>query len=111
MIWTALAVWRLTYMLTNEIGPDRFLEKFRLRFMSQTLVPVEKDGKITYRKGYVGTGLIGQILECFYCCSVWVSVPFALYWSYRRPYKFPIYLFGLSGAAILTELVRRKLDE
>lgn len=62
LIYT-LAVWRLTYILTQENGPsDAFA---RLREWSGVHYSVSG-------KAY-GTSFLGDILACFWCCSVWVS--------------------------------------
>jgi hypothetical protein len=76
-----LGVWRITRLLNQEAGPGEILAKFR-RIM--------------------GTGFWGQLLDCFYCLSLWVSVPFALVigdgWM-ERVLLWP----ALSGATILVE--------
>ena len=54
-----LAVWRITHLLSSEDGPWRLSARFR-----QVLV---KDG------------FWADLLNCFYCLSLWISAPFA-YW-------------------------------
>jgi hypothetical protein len=55
-----LAVWRVTHLFTAEDGPGEILARLR-----QT----------------VGEGLWGRLLDCFYCLSLWVALPFALFLS------------------------------
>jgi len=76
-----LAVWRITHLLNAEDGPGKLLVRLR------TLA---------------GSGFWGEMLDCFYCLSLWVAAPFALIladvWS-ERLLLWP----ALSGAAILLE--------
>jgi hypothetical protein len=76
-----LAVWRITHLLNAEDGPGKLLARMR------TLA---------------GSGFWGEMLDCFYCLSLWVAAPFALIlggeWS-ERLLLWP----ALSGAAILLE--------
>jgi hypothetical protein len=53
----ALAVWRVTHLLSAEDGPGDLLVRLRRR---------------------AGDGFWGDLLDCFYCLSLWVSPPFAL---------------------------------
>ena len=57
----ALAVWRLGHLLAREDGP------FNLVF--------------TLRKA-AGEGFFGSLLDCFYCLSLWLAVPFAFLLSH-----------------------------
>jgi hypothetical protein len=82
---SVLAVWRITYLICQEEGPLGVCS--RLRRMA-------------------GKGFWGELLHCFYCLSVWVSLPFAIYLPGRWLQKF-IAWWGFSGAAILLERVSR----
>lgn len=55
----ALAVYRLSRMITDEEGPFSVFTKLRGRFKPEDW--------------------IGRGLECIMCVSVWVALPFALY--------------------------------
>lgn len=55
-IISAFAVWRISHLLSQEDGPFDIIIKFRKLF---------------------GYGFLGDLLDCFYCVSVWVSIPFA----------------------------------
>jgi hypothetical protein len=76
-----LGVWRITHLLNQEAGPGDILAKLR-----QSL----------------GAGFWGNLLDCFYCLSIWVAAPFALVigngWR-ERVLLWP----ALSGASILAE--------
>lgn len=76
-----LAVWRVTHLLWGEDGPgDLFVRLRRL----------------------AGRGFVGRLLDCFYCVSLWVALPFAYVlgadWDERA-----LLWLGLSGGAVLLE--------
>jgi hypothetical protein len=80
VILSVVAVWRITHLLTSEDGPGDLLVRFRVR---------------------LGKSLLGSLMDCFYCLSIWVAVPFAFLgvtWK-ERALLWP----ALSGAAILLE--------
>ena len=77
----ALAVWRLTHLFAAEDGPSHLIVRLRQR---------------------AGSGFWGSLLDCFYCLSLWISVPFALLLSGQ--WREWILLWpALSAAAILLE--------
>jgi len=83
LVLEILGVWRVTHMLHAEDGPWNLLVRFRQR---------------------LGDGLLGQLLDCFYCLSIWISAPFA--WLAGASWKERLLLWpALSGAAILLERV------
>jgi hypothetical protein len=75
----ALAVWRLTYLLNSEDGPFNFMARAR---------------------ALIGEGPVGQVLDCFYCASLWVALPFANGLGKTWSERFLLWL-ALSGAASL----------
>jgi len=83
LILGVLGVWRLTHLLSQEAGPAEALAKLR---------------------SFAGSGFWGQLLGCFYCMSLWIAAPFALFlgqnWK-ERALLWP----ALSGAAILLERI------
>jgi len=78
---SALAIWRLTHLLSLEEGPWSVF--------------------LRIRQG-VGHGFWGQLVNCFYCLSVWVAAPFAYLLPVTWAGRF-IAWWALSGAAILLE--------
>ena len=77
----ALAVWRVTHLFHAEDGPAEILVRFRRR---------------------MGNGFFGQLLDCFYCLSLWVAAPAA----FLIGAGWKDWLLGwlaLSGAACLLE--------
>jgi hypothetical protein len=76
-----LGVWRITHLLHAEDGPWDLLVRFR---------------------GLLGSGFLGQLLDCFYCLSLWISVPFA--WILGQSWTEGLLLWpALSGAAALLQ--------
>ncbi len=78
--WIAtLAIWRLTHLFSQEDGPFDLVIKFRKLF---------------------GQGFIGNLLDCFYCLSIWVAIPFAILLSDNWIEGAMVWL-ALSGAACI----------
>lgn len=77
----ALAVWRLTHLLVAEDGPWDVIVRLRAR---------------------LGDSAPGRAMDCFYCSSVWVSLPFAFMVADHWPGRVLSWL-ALSGAASLFE--------
>ncbi|HUM48010.1 MAG TPA: DUF1360 domain-containing protein [Chitinophagales bacterium] len=77
----ALAVWRLTHLLGKEDGP------FDLIFLMRKKA---------------GAGFFGNLLDCFYCLSTWMAIPFGFYVGHDWIEKIIAWL-ALSGAACLLE--------
>lgn len=81
VVW--LAVWRITHLLWGEDGPgDIFV---RLRKLA-------------------GQGFFGSLLDCFYCLSLWIAIPFA-WWLGAAWWERVVLWFAISGGAILLERV------
>ena len=77
----ALVVWRLTHLLGKEDGP------FDIIFL------VRKKA---------GAGFFGNLLDCFYCLSIWVAIPFGIWIGTNWMERIVAWL-ALSGAACLLE--------
>jgi hypothetical protein len=56
LVLGALVTWRLTHLLNAEDGPWQVFVKLRRA---------------------AGNGFFGELLDCFYCLSVWMAAPFA----------------------------------
>src|SRR5882672_79594 len=88
LILGMLAVWRITHLLQAEDGPWNLLVRFRR---------------------WLGNGMLGGLLDCFYCLSLWISVPFA--WWVGENWKARLLLWpALSGAAILLEKISNRME-
>jgi hypothetical protein len=77
----SLATWRLTHLLAEEDGPGDVVVRIR---------------------STLGEGPSGELMDCFYCLSVWVAAPVSLVVTRRRR-DVPVAWLGLSGAACLIE--------
>ena len=81
LILGVLAVWRVTFLLQAEDGPGELL--VRLRRLA-------------------GNGFFGKLLDCFYCLSLWVALPFAI-WIGESWKECVLLWLAFSGGAILLE--------
>ena len=74
-------VWRVTHLLQAEDGPWDFVARLR---------------------GYAGSGMWGSLLDCFYCLSLWIALPFD--WLCAQGWTERLLLWpALSAGAILLE--------
>jgi hypothetical protein len=78
-----LSVWRITHLLSAEDGPW--------------------DVVIRLRRS-AGEGFLGQLLDCFYCLSIWISGPLAIFLG-EKPGERILLWPALSAGAILLERV------
>jgi len=78
---SVLCVWRITHLLQAEDGPADLL--LRLRRLA-------------------GTGFFGKLLDCFYCLSLWVGAPIAMFVPETRLERL-LWWPALSAGAILLE--------
>ena len=89
LILGVLSVWRVTHLFNAEDGPGRVLVRFR---------------------SALGSGFWGQLADCFYCLSLWVAAPFALWladdWRYRI-----LFWLSFSGGACLCERLTQRRNE
>jgi len=88
-ILAVLATWRVTHLLANEDGPWDIIVRLR---------------------GRLGNGVIGSLMDCFKCLSIWVAIPAAFPLS-RSAGEWVLYWLGLSGAACLIERFGKKEGE
>lgn len=80
-VLAVLSVWRVTHLLNAEDGPWDLVVRLRRR---------------------AGSGFWAGLLDCFYCLSLWIAAPAALFLS-RRPVEWLFTWLALSGAACLLE--------
>jgi hypothetical protein len=86
----SLAIWRLCVLLQDDMLPFHLGEKFR------HLIGIRYDA-YSQRQA---TNQFAEMLLCIYCLSLWIALPFAVYF-YRE--QFLIYWFALSGAAVIID--------
>jgi hypothetical protein len=87
-IIATLAAWRITHLLSAEDGPADVIVRVRVR---------------------LGDGIVGRLLDCFYCLSLWVAAPIALIVC-RSLVERLVTWVALSGAACLIERVTNDDD-
>src|SRR5579872_3208989 len=75
-----LAVWRVTHLLSAEDGPWNLVVWVRRK---------------------AGGGFWGNLLDCFYCLSLWIAVPFAFFLGDGAKERFCLWLAFSAGAIIL----------
>ena len=82
-----IAVWRISHMIWTEEGPSHIFARLRGIFIKETDHGTQ-------------TRLLGNLLLCILCISVWVAMPFGWYLS-SNFIEFVAYTAALSGVAIL----------
>jgi len=81
-----LAVWRVTHLIQAEDGPFDLI--FKIRKLA-------------------GNGFFGQLMDCFYCLSLWVALLPGFYFATGWDQKILLWL-ALSGGAILLEKISNR---
>lgn len=76
-----LGVWRITHLLHAENGPWNTVERFR---------------------SLIGSNFWSALFGCFYCLSLWVAAPFAVFLAGGAKQRLLLWP-ALSGGAILIE--------
>ena len=82
-----LSVWRITHLLFVEDGPWEMVVELRRR---------------------AGAGFWGQLFDCFYCLSLWISAPFAILLG-KGPGDWVLLWPALSAGAIMIERVTNRM--
>jgi hypothetical protein len=77
----ALATWRVTHLLVREDGPADAIARTR---------------------EWLGESRLGALMDCFYCTSIWVAIPFALFVA-KKPAERVTAWLALSGIACLMD--------
>lgn len=75
-----LATWRLTHLVVAEDGPWDLVVRLRRA---------------------AGDGLAGQMMDCFYCASLWLALPFAAWLADDWPGRLVAWLAASGGAMLL----------
>ena len=81
LVLAVLATWRVTHLLAAEDGPADIIVRLRK---------------------LLGQSLLGQLMDCFNCLSLWIAAPAALFVS-RRPADWLVAWLAISGGACLLE--------
>ena len=83
LLVAVLATWRASHLVVAEDGPWDVVVRLRRR---------------------AGTGMIGRLMDCFYCTSLWVAAPMALAVAHEAT-TWVVAWLGLSGGACLMERI------
>jgi hypothetical protein len=86
LVLDVLVVWRITHLLQAEDGPWKLVVRLRR---------------------WVGEGFWGELLDCFYCLSMWTALPVAVLSGHGWKHRLVLWP-ALSGAAILVERITAK---
>ena len=84
-----LAVWRITHLISKEDGPFNVVYNIRKQ---------------------IGQGFWGHLLDCFYCLSIWIAIPFGV-WVGNNIIEKITCCVALSGAACIIEKLTDKKNE
>lgn len=86
MLLCVLATWRLSHLVAHEDGPFDAVIRLRAR---------------------AGDGVLGRLMDCPYCLSLWIAAPAALLLAWRVPeLRFPescVAWLAISGGSSLLE--------
>jgi hypothetical protein len=85
-----LAVWRVTHLLNAEDGPGEVF---------------------VWLRRLAGEGFWGQLLDCFYCLSVWVAAPLAVLLGRKPLERFLLWPALSTGAILLQSVIASEQDE
>ena len=88
MVLGSLSVWRITHLFSKEDGPFDVIYFIRKK---------------------AGAGFFGSLLDCFYCLSIWVSIPFAV-WLGENTKEQILFWLSFSGAACIFEKIIDKTN-
>ncbi len=85
-VLAVLATWRVTHLLTAEDGPGDIVVRFR---------------------ALLGQSFAGRLMDCFYCLSIWIAAPAALFVT-RHWLDWIMVWLAVSGAACLLERISQQ---
>lgn len=85
-----LCVWRITHMLNAEDGPGDVVAHLRRQ---------------------AGEGFLGQLLDCFYCLSVWIAAPLAILLGEKLGERVLLWPALSAGAVLLERVTDRQAGE
>ena len=117
----ALAVWRLSYMFVKEAGPVDIFKRIRRHFYAGEYDPEAPDFMTfsdedmawwTAHEELPKQGVIGGILSCIYCCSIWFGFFFTvLFYTWRDASTVVALPFAMSCIAVMIEMWRMREEE
>jgi hypothetical protein len=87
-VLAVLATWRVTHLIAYEDGPADLVVRLRIA---------------------LGASLLGKLMDCFKCISVWIALPAAFFVT-RNPLTWLFVWLGLSGAVCLLQSMREPVE-
>lgn len=88
LVLAILATWRVAHLVAREDGPFEIIVRLRAR---------------------VGNGVLGALMDCPYCLSMWVAIPFAFLLGQGLAAWLTAWL-AISGGASLCERLTEQPD-
>ncbi|ERN52872.1 DUF1360 domain-containing protein [Alkalihalophilus marmarensis] len=102
-----LAVFRLTHLIVF----DRLFDRVRNIFV-EIIEEIQDDGEVYQYIESKGRGLrklIGNVISCYWCTGVWVSIFLVIAFVFLYQIIWiPLLIFAISGAAGIIESMLRK---
>lgn len=86
LVVCVLATWRLSHLVAREDGPFDAVLRLRAR---------------------AGDGMLGRLMDCPYCLSIWFAAPAALLLAHRLPEWCAAWLAISGGASLLERLTAK----
>jgi len=83
------ATWRVSHLVAHEDGPFDMIVRLRAR---------------------AGNRMLGRLMDCPYCLSLWIAAPAAFLLASQFPEWCVVWL-GISGGSSLLEKLARSIDE
>jgi hypothetical protein len=82
LLAAVLAAWRLAHLVAHEDGPFDIIARARRS---------------------AGSGMLGRLMDCPYCLSLWTAAPFAAWMSTHAWPSGIVHWLAISGGACLIE--------
>jgi hypothetical protein len=89
LIIAILATWRLAHLIAREDGPFDVIVRLRIR---------------------AGNGVFGRLMDCPYCLSIWIAIPFTFLLGHGFTAWIAAWL-AISGGASLCERLSPRSEE
>lgn len=94
LVFFSLLTWRITVLATFDRGPGDVLTKFR------SIIGIVYDE----RSNRQSTTMLGEILNCHFCASMWIGWIVALVWL--QDWKFIIVGLALSAGSLIISAIK-----
>lgn len=82
-VLSVFAAWRITHLISKEDGPFDLIYRIRK---------------------HIGQGFFAKLLDCFYCLSIWVAIPFGI-WIGTTVVEKIVCIIAVSGAACIIQKI------